>query len=219
MNPVEDQISWLDGIPFFGYLKSLIYYRQGKKELAAEAFKRTTHNTAVAIFGVKGGKRAGKLGSVISVCGGIAGGLLSDVLISILGSSRYGYLDRFLDRNMERIDWIGLLQLAIADGIIGKATYEVQQLVIYLLNIVVQLANQKHDEETQSEPADHVVNERGSGNSNRYNCLGSISAAVDHKSPQILRFMDTVQIQLAMICIIGILGVLYLLLFYILFKI
>ncbi|CAG2189735.1 unnamed protein product [Mytilus edulis] len=114
------------------------------------------------------------------------------------------------------------------------------------------------DEETQSEPADHVVNERGSGNSNRYNqqaqvgevnpqqsiyrggrqslnmirflnkwynsikntceCLG-ISAAVDHKSHQILRFMDTVQIQLAMICIIGILGVLYLLLFYILFKI
>lgn len=111
------------------------------------------------------------------------------------------------------------------------------------------------DEETQSEPADHVVNERGSGNSNRYNqqaqvgegnpqqniyrggrqslnmirflnkwynsikntceCLGSIPAAVDHKS----RFMDTVQIQLAMICIIGILGVLYLLLFYILFKI
>lgn len=122
---------------------------------------------------------------------------------------------------------------------------------LFLINV--------QDEETQSEPAHHVVNERGSGNSNRYNqqaqvgevnpqqsiyrggrqslnmirllnksynliknpceCLGSISAAGDHKSHQILRFMDTVQIQLAMICIIGILGVLYLLLFYILFKI
>lgn len=134
MNPVADQISWLDGIPFFGYLRSLLYYRQGKKELATEAFKCTTHNTAVAIFGVKGGKLAGKLGPVISVCGGIAGGLLSDVLISILGSSRYGYLDRFLDRNMERIDWIGLLQLAIKDGVIGTTTYEVQQLVMHLRN-------------------------------------------------------------------------------------
>lgn len=134
MNPVADKISWLDRIPVVGYLRSLIYYRQGVKELAAEALKCPTHNTDVALFGVEGGTRAGKLGPVISVCSGIAGGILSDVLMSLLISNRYGYLDRFGDRNMDKIDWVGLLQFAVVDGVIGLKAYELQQLVMYSLN-------------------------------------------------------------------------------------
>lgn len=54
---------------------------------------------------------------------------------------------------------------------------------------------------------------------NTCECVGSIYAAGKRKSHQITRIIDTVQNLLATICIIGILSVLYLLLFYMLSKI
>lgn len=35
---------------------------------------------------------------------------------------------------MDKIDWVGLLQFAVVDGVIGLKAYELQQLVMYSLN-------------------------------------------------------------------------------------
>lgn len=137
MNPVAAQICLLDRIPFVGHMKSLIYYYGGEKVLAAEAFKCATHYTGVVCFGVVGGLLAGPLYQVGSFLGGIYGGISTDFLMSFLSSNRYGYPDKCFNSNMERVDWKGLLQLAITDGIVGLTTFKAQQLIEYLTNSTV----------------------------------------------------------------------------------
>lgn len=113
----------MDGFPIVGHAKSLLYYCQGQNHLAAEAFKRSTHNTGALCFSIMGDSLIGLPGIFI---GGISGGIASDVVTSTLSLQCYGYMvyaKRVWNWNMMFEDLEGLASLAIKDGLLGLAGF------------------------------------------------------------------------------------------------
>lgn len=116
-------MNWMNGIPIVGHAKSLLHYCQGQNHLAAEAFKRSTHNTGTLCFGVIGDSLIGHPGIFI---GDISGGIASDAVTRTLSLQCYGYMmyaKRVWSLNLKFEDWEGLASLAIKDWLLGLAAF------------------------------------------------------------------------------------------------
>lgn len=111
--------SKLDGIPIVGHIKALVYINRRQTNFAITAFSAATHKTGVICFGVVGGYLAGSAGSSV---GGVIGGFLVDIPISLITSTRHEYVDysiKMLSWNMMVNDWTRLIQSVHKDAFTG----------------------------------------------------------------------------------------------------
>lgn len=122
----------------------MIYYYQGQKELAVNAFISATHNTGVTCLGVLGRALTDPPESFIEivagpVAGGIIGGICVDALISILTFECYGYIHigkKMITRNMNDDDRLAVRNVTFKDTIIALSAFSAYSIAIKFLSYI-----------------------------------------------------------------------------------
>jgi hypothetical protein len=120
-NILNVELKFTDSIPLIGHVKGVIHYCLDDREGFNEAMISASRSFIVAVVGILGSKVCDPFGAY---AGGVVGGIVADISISIYNSENYGHfqsLTKLFNWNMNADEGIYWTLTLVFDGLAGRS--------------------------------------------------------------------------------------------------